>query len=90
MRMTCPLTSAKEFLATNLVDSLELDRSTQHAGPFFQDIRLLPQLLVARPVGQTPLRGDQQLVSPSGHHWGLNGVTPAVSNLLPATFLKKI
>lgn len=34
MRMICPLTSAKEFLAIDLVDALELDSSAQYAGQF--------------------------------------------------------
>lgn len=51
MRMICPLTSAKEFLAINLVDALESDSSTQHAGQFSRISGYWPQLLVVRPMG---------------------------------------
>ena len=48
MRMIRPLTFAKQFLAINLVDTLELDSSAQYIGRFSRISVYWPQLLVTR------------------------------------------
>lgn len=48
MRMICPLTFVKEFLAINPVDSLELDSSAPYVGLFSRISGYWPQLSVVR------------------------------------------
>lgn len=56
MRMICPLTFAKEFLAVTLADSLKLDSFTQRVGPFSRISGYWPWFSCSEvSMGQTPL-----------------------------------
>lgn len=48
MRMICPLTFAKEFLAITWADSLKLDSSAQDVGQFSRISGYWPWLFVVR------------------------------------------
>lgn len=90
MRMIRPQTFAKKFLAINLVDSLELDRSAQYIGPFSKISGYWPQLLVVRFLWGKHLWGEicnwcilEDVIG------GLNRIAPVVSyDPPPETFLK--